>query len=351
VSYNAAYAKIPVTQRIDFLPERYWAKGLTRNQVIEDDLNRSVPNPFHIRNLEPLRTSDPTAYRYLSTVGFFTGTSIRKHQLLRAFPNMNGLYGLRPGTSFKESRGGNRYHDLQVQFEKRFAAGLHSALMYTRAYSDRQDYYWNEFDERPAWRTNNDVRPHRLVWTGIYELPFGKGRRFVTSGPMAHLIGGWQVSWVYQYQTGPATSWPNVFYYGDMAKIRQVFKHKEVHQKDIHVWFDPNIAYRGAGSIPEGFVGFEGRTALQPGTFHVRVFPTLLDELRADGLRMWDARLLRRFAIAERLRVSFAMDLLNLTNHTNFGPPNTNPTHRDFGRVTNQSGLSRLIQFILRLEF
>jgi len=43
--------------------------------------------------------------------------------------------------------------------------------------------------------------------------------------------------------------------------------------------------------------------------------------------------------------------MLNVTNHTNFGQPVTNPTNRDFGRVTGQQGVGRTLQFTGRLEF
>ncbi len=352
VSYNGAYSKIPVLQRINYLPQQYWATGNVRVQAVDDDMNRSLPNPFNIRNLAPLQSTDPTLYNFLATRGFFTGTTIRKNQLLRLFPNLSGtMSGLRPGVDFKASRGANRYHDLQVQFHRRFARGLQTTVMYTYAYGEESDFYANEFDTKPSWRPQDSIRPHRFVWSAIYELPFGKGRRWVTGGPLEHVVGGWQLSWVYQYQNGRVTDWGNRFFYGDLSKIKELFRHKAVHAKDIHMWFDPGIRYTGAGAVPQGFVGFEGRSAMQPGSYHVRVFPTRLDALRQDGIRNWDVKVKRVFRITERWRASFDVDLLNATNHTNFGAPNTDPTSSNFGRVTAQNGLSRLIQFNLRIEF
>jgi len=173
----------------------------------------------------------------------------------------------------------------------------------------------------------------------------------VKSGPLQHIVGGWQFSWVYQIQSGPPTTWGNLFFYGDLDKIGDLFKHDAMHSSDIHVWFDPGIAYTGSGSIPQGFQGFEGRSGAQPGSYHVRVFPTRLGSLRADGIRNWDVKIKRVFRITERWRTSFDVDLLNATNHTNFGAPVTDPTSRNFGRVTDQNGLSRLIQFNVRIEF
>ncbi|MCS6953337.1 MAG: hypothetical protein RMK57_02565 [Bryobacterales bacterium] len=82
-----------------------------------------------------------------------------------------------------------------------------------------------------------------------------------------------------------------------------------------------------------------------------RVFPTRLDALRQDGIRNWDVKIKRVFRITERWRASFDVDMLNATNHTNFEGPNTDPTSGNFGRVTAQNGLSRLIQFNVRVEF
>jgi len=351
VSYNGSYARIPVDAPINVLPAQYWATGQTRNQAIDDGLNANIANPFRITNLAALRTSDPTLYRYLNTQSFFTSSTIRKNRLLRPYPHLNNVDGTRPGTTFDASRGANKYHDLQVQLERRFSRGLQSAFMYTRAYNLEQDFYLNEFDSSPTWRPSDQVRPHRLVWSGIFELPFGNGRRWLTRNPLQHLAGGWQLSWVYQYQSGPATTWANRFFYGDLNSIDGLFKQSEMHSSDIHLWFDPSIAYRASGAIPAGFTGFDGRAASQPGAFHTRVFPTRLDGLRGDPLRMWDTKILRKFRIREGWSSTFSVDLINATNHTIFDVPNTDPTNTNFGRVTAQYGLSRRIQLNWRMDF
>jgi len=352
VSYNGAFSKIPISQRICFLPEQYWAKGNKRVQAIDDDMNRSVPNPYNIANLAALRTSDPKIYNWMSTQGFFTGGTTRKHMLLRPYNNINGLYGLRPGVELMDAYGDNKYHDLQARFERRFTGGFQTAVMYTYAYGEESDYYHNEFDAKPTFRPQNDIRPHRLVWQGIYELPLGKGRKWVNQNPIQHVIGGWQLSWVYQYQNGNITGWGNRFFYGDMNQLASLFDHENVNKNDVHAWFNPNIRYTGTGDVPSGFVGFEGRTASQPGSYHVRVFPTRLDVLREDGIRNWDVKIKRVFRITEGgLRVSFDVDLLNATNHTNFSGPNTDPTSPRFGMVDTQRGLSRVIQINVRIDF
>ncbi|MCL4401633.1 MAG: TonB-dependent receptor [Acidobacteria bacterium] len=350
ISYNGSRSRLPVNRRLDYLPSQYWATGNTRNQAADDNLNQNVPNPFYIGNLSALQSSDPFTYGYLSKLSFFTSKNIRKQQLLRAFPQMSGLYGIPPGETFADSRGLNTYRDLQVQLERRFARGFQTALAYTRAFSQMQ-YYENEFDAQFSWRPTSDVRPHRVVWSAIWELPFGRRRKWLQGGPMQHIVGGWQLSWIYQYQSGPASSWGNRFFYGDLGHVSALFKHDDVHSKDVHAWFDPSISFRGSGTIPAGFQGFEGRAALQPGSYQVRVFPAFLESLRADGIRNWDVKVLRNFRMTERLHTSISVDLLNATNHTNFASPVTDPTNANFGRVTSQLGMGRVIQFNLRADF
>lgn len=349
-SYNGSWSSIPVTQRISNLPQQYWATGSVRNNDVDNSMNANITNPFNLKLTAPgLATSDPLVYTYLTTsVGLYQGTTIRRHELLRAYSNMgNNLRLSQPNF------GRMKYHDFELQLEKRMGQGLKTAVMYTRAFSDVQDWMANEFDQAPTWRPNNNTLPHRLAWTAIYDVPFGKGRKWVNSNPIQHVVGGWTFSWIYQFQSGPATGdWGNRFFYGDLNAIGDLFKHDSVHSQDIHVWFDPNIRVTsGTAAIASGYNGFEGRTAFQPGSYHVRVFPIRLAALRADGIRNWDVKVQRNFRITERLSTKFALDLLNATNHTNFAGPNLDPTSSNFGKVDTQRGLSRIIQFNLRIDF
>ncbi|MFB3825656.1 MAG: carboxypeptidase regulatory-like domain-containing protein [Bryobacteraceae bacterium] len=352
VSYNGATSHYWVARDLSYVPEQYWAKGNTRNQAVEDFLNTNVANPFNIANLQPLAASDPFLYNWLSTQGFFTGKTVRRNLLLRPYPNLNGLTGVPPGQDISDSLGRNVYNDLQVQFEKRFSHSFQSSVMYTRAQDYVTDWYANPFDKEMSERMGNNVRPHRLVWSTIFELPFGKGRAFVNSGPAQHLLGGWSLNWIYQYQNGRAIGWGNRFFYGSLDDFSKLLNHDAVRSRDMHQWFDPSIAYTsGTGPIPANFHGFEGRTAFQPAGWQTRVFPSRMDNLREDGIRNWDVKVMRKFRIRERLNANFSVDMLNATNHTNFEGPNTDPTSKSFGRVTTQRGLSRVIQFNLRIDF
>jgi len=351
VSYNGAWAKVPVNQPINYIPSQYYGSGNTRDNTVQAQMTTNVPNPFNISNFASLASSSPAVYNYLLTQGRFTATTISKATLLQTYPAMGTVTGVRPGVDLMDAYGGMKYNDLQVQFEQRFTKGFTSTVLYTYTHSTVQDWYMNPFDAKPSWEINNNALPHRFVWTGIYQLPFGKGQKYANKGIMKAIAGGWSTGVIYQRNSGPALTWGNLFYYGDINKIVDLLNHDQVNSQNIHTWFDPSVAYKGSGAIPAGFNGFEGRSANQPSSYQLRVFPRTIDGLRADGIRNWDINLKRDFRINESLKVRLQVDDLNATNHTNFSGPSTDPTSGSFGLVTSQRGLSRIIQFNLRVEF
>jgi hypothetical protein len=233
-----------------------------------------------------------------------------------------------------------------------------SSLTYTRAFG-RQQWQPNSYNPSLSYELNPNTRPNRIVWSSVWELPFGKGRQFVQHGPAQYIIGGWQLSWVYQYQTGAPVSWGNLFYYGTVDQIVQALDESATHAANSKqeysnaAVYSPvfNSADSATAPIPAGFVGFEGRTALQPGSYQSREFPQYVNALRADPIRSWDVKIYRRFLIKERFNFNLGVDALNLTNHVQFGGPSLSPTSTNFGAVTSQANGARQLQMNVRFEF
>ena len=362
VSYNGGWANRPLgnlgnAQPVNFLPLKYYSKANVRNTAAEADLNTKVPNPFLYTNFASLTQTNPTMYKYLQTQSFFTNTTTTKGALLMNYPLFTTIAGLRPWEKASDQRGVTDYNDLQVQVNKRFSGGLNTTFSYTRQASHDQYRYLNDFDAERVREDNGDARPHLLMWTGTYDLPFGEGRRYGNSGPLRHFVSGWQIGWVYRYQTGLwlgfANLGPGVFYYGDLKDLPKLLNHDAVHEKDIHAWWNPSLVYsaNNTAPIPADWVGFEGRTSMQPNAYTWRTFPLRFGNLRADPLRGWDANIKREFRLTESVKMRFNVDLLNATNHTNLGSPNTTVTSSNFGRITSQAGSGRMIQAHLRLQF
>ncbi len=318
--------------RLDFLPEGYWNKSNRRNNALANELNRNVPNPFLLSNFESLRTSSPVLYQHLSTLGRFTSPTIPKNQLLRDFPQMNGLLSATVPTGKAST------HSLEVNFQRRFARGFNLNASYARTRQTRFDILENEFNQEPSvWWPSDTARPNRFTVTGIYELPFGKGRAFLESGVANVLLGGWQMAATYEFQNGPQLAWGNLFYNGDIGKLEADASLGG--SKTYERWFD--------SSLP-----FERVASNQPAGFQTRVFPRFLNGLRADGLNQWNLNVLREFKFAERVRFQVRGDAINLMNRSQMNPPDLNPTSTNFGRITSQtSSLNRMYQVQARFVF
>ncbi|HYO83098.1 MAG TPA: carboxypeptidase-like regulatory domain-containing protein, partial [Bryobacteraceae bacterium] len=281
--------RISIARRLDALPGQYWATGMTRNAAVATEMDRQVPNPFHISNFESLRASDPTLYQHLSTLGQFTTPTIQKHRLLRPFPHMNGL------TDATEPLGKARTHALEVNFQRRFSRGFNLNASYSRTLQERHDILENEFEGEPTrWWPSDTARPHRFTATGILELPFGRGRAFLQDGLLNHLFGGWQIAATYEFQPGPLLAWGNLFYRGDLNEFEADATSGD---KSLSRWFNTELPIERVG-------------AQQPAAYHVRVFPRFLNGLRADGLNQWNANLMREFRLTERVRLQLRGDVI-----------------------------------------
>jgi hypothetical protein len=193
------------------------------------------------------------------------------------------------------------------------------------------DFFSNEFDPIPTWRESNDARPHRLVGGGIYELPFGKGRAFAKTGWPNWIFGGFQIAATYEWEPGPLLSFGNLFYYGNLSDISGG-------PHTLDQWFNT--------------ANFERTSSKLPAAYQARVFPTYVDNVRADMTNQWNTNIQRSFKIRERMNFQIRLDALNLQNRSQFAAPNVNPASTDFGRVTAQSNTTkRFLQLQARLRF
>lgn len=325
-AYAGSYAdRVAVSQNLSPLPERYWADGMVRDNATASNLNANVTNPFNIRNFAELRQTNPLVYQDMSARAFFANPTVRKNQLLKPYPQLNSL------TRANSPLGEVRTDEMQLSFERRFSRGFNLYVAYTRLRNREADFFYNEWDARPTWRESNDGRPHRLVGTGIWELPFGRGRAFARSGVWSALFGGFQVALRYEFQPGPLLDFGNLFYYGQLGDIAGG-------ERTFARWFNTD--------------NFERTAAKTPAAFHRRMFPTRVDNVRADMTNIWSGNVQREFRFLERYSLQFRVDALNLQNRTQMDSPSTSPISTDFGRCTSQSlTTNRWIQFQLRFAF
>ena len=353
VSYNGGYASSPMNKNLSDLPAQYWNFSDQLNSGVDAQMKATVPNPFLDTNFSSLGSSSAALYNYLSSLSWFTSKTLQVQQLLRQ--DLNSGAALTEAGGFRNI---TMYNDVEAMYQKRFSKGLQTAFMYTHVWS-RNQWVENQFDQTPEWQPNPNSRPNRFVWTWVWELPFGKGHQWVKEGPMQHVLGGWQLSGIYQWQSGPLITWGNVYYYGNLDQLVSALDEAQTHRNSIHQWYSTaadysnllNSADSASGAIPAGFIGFEGRSAFQPGTYQARLMPEYVDGLRADIINNWDARIYRKFALYERLNASFSVDLMNAANRVQYSAPTVTPTSSLFGQVTAQANGPRQIQFNVRVDF
>jgi len=300
-------------------------------------LVQSTPNPFFI-NGQALALAGPT-----TTLG----------QLLRPYPQYAGVQLAGQGSY------DSIYHSFQLTVQRRFADAGSLLVAYTNA------KLISDTDTLTAWvetgvggiQDNNNLRgerslssqdvPQRLVISYVLDLPFGKGKRYLSSaqGWTERLVGGWGVDGVTIFQRG----FPLVFTNGQVN----------------------GTTLFGGGSRPNVISGCAAASPTQPIAewFNTKCFtappdfifgnePRVDPRLRAQGISNFDFALFKRarFGSNERLGLEFRTEFFNLFNRTQFAPPNTvccSANNPNFGVVTSTAtGTNpRLVQFGLKFLF
>ena len=198
----------------------------------------------------------------------------------------------------------------------------------------------NSYDIR-AQRALADIDvAHRLTLGYVYELLWGRGRKFGSSWsrPMDLLIGSWQLNGITTFASGTplqmtASNSAGIFNMvtrpnnnGQSAKVDG-----PVHQR-LSRYFNPAVFSQPA---PFTFGNLSPRVA----------------DLRNDGIRHFDLSLFKDFNLTERLRLQLRGEALNAFNTPRFGGPNTSVTSSTVGVITGQANSPRQIQLGLKLLF
>jgi hypothetical protein len=284
---------------------------------------------------------------------------------------------------FRVSGAASSFHSMQVRVEKRLSQGFSLLSSYT---------FSKSLDNAPGISTGSDAFPsdtpqnsynlpgergrsdfditHRYVLSSTYELPVGRGRRFLRDAPgvVDAILGGWELSGILTLQSGePFTvllsdsidqsatlgfsDRPNrvgdPFQPGPVAanpRCKDPLFVPPTRVLDPSSWFNP-CAFLVP---PMGQFGNSGRNTL--------VGPTL---------RNFDFGLFKNWRIRERVGLQFRAEFFNLANHPNFGLPNnvigkfdskgliTDPRVGKIGTAAdkNTTGSQRQIQFGFKLSF
>jgi hypothetical protein len=264
--------------------------------------------------------------------------------LLRPFPDYQGI------GSLANHGASSTYHSFQFTAERRFSNGLSALASYTssKLISDSfsiagggggsGDFRVGRLNRAGDRAIDEEDISQRLVVSAVYELPFGAGRRFLKSGVLGQIIGGWKLNTITTLQTGHP------------LKVRGANNFTGINWPDMIC--DPTLDDPGPNAW------FDTSCFRNPANFVIGNVPRTLPTTRGPGYKDVALSLFRTQKIRETVNLEFRAEAFNAFNFVPFNDPNTDFTanaqglnsNPNFGRITSSLS-ARRIQFGLRLSF
>jgi hypothetical protein len=265
---------------------------------------------------------------------------------LRPWPHIDGTF------TYEDDIGMSRYNALQLKVQRRFANGIGSMLSYTWSRtidtssgwfgaengiggSANVQNYWDIDSNRAV--ASYDV-PHLVTWAMIWELPVGRGKRWLTRGPASWILGNWQLNWMLLVRSGQPFT-PLVG--GDPANI------------GVTNYSRPNLV---------GDPHLDNPTVDR--FYNVQAFAVPINEfgnakrnsLRGPGYWNVDLGLQRNVSIGHSRELQLRVEAFNVFNHINWSlGTNNNIATIDnpatAGKITSMFGRPRQLQFGLRFVY
>ena len=320
VSYvGSRTTRIGIDRELSTTPRQYLSTLPYRDQATINYLtSEKFANPLD--GLNPLGGS----------VRLFNST-ITRAGLLDPYPHFGNV------TLLKDPVGYAWYHSMQMRVEKRFARGYTFQVSYTWSKAMDATEFLNNSDPMPYECISAIDRLHRLVASGIYELPFGRGRHFGSNWhPVLNFVGGgWQLGGVVQRQSGPPMGFhSNTIFNGNLKDIPL-----PKGERSVDRWFNTDAGFN--------------KSSAQVRDQALRTFPLRFSGIRWDGQARWDFSAIKNFRAGEKVTVQFRAETFNAWNHPNLrslSASNNNAINTTFGRLTAQDP-ARSWQGALTLRF
>jgi hypothetical protein len=285
--------------------------------------NASVPNPFR-------------GVAAFAGTAFYSAPTVSRYQMNRPFPQFSGnmtQQGLNTSKIW--------YNSLQVQFQQRVSRGLNLIANYTLSKMVERWGYNDPVAGVPQQGLYFNDRPHWVKITPIYDLPFGRGRRWGanTTGLVSKLISGWQINFFLQAGSGEPADMP-----GNAVPLKPLKNLKpKWNQHQVRGW-SPCVLrlYDDGRLVPQPYSlaagcgnDFANYDWLRLPSYAPRMTPFRSGQIRMNPLFNVDAALIKDTNFTERLRFQFAIEAFNATNTFYFGRErfNTNPDDPNFGTV------------------
>ena len=347
LSYDNPTRKVPYIDQYNLSIQRELAPNLildmayvgsqTRQLAVGKGINE-ISAADLARGAAFLQQTAPNPFAGLLPGSGINGGTVQRQQLLRPFPQFGGI------TANALSIGHSWYNSFQMRVEKRFSKGLSFLSSYTLSKCMEQNNFLNSQDTTMVRQLCDYDRTHRWVQSGIYDLPFGKGRKFGgdARGIVNHFISGWQINAIFTVQSGRPLDQPDLERLGSAKLDNPTFDR----------YF--NTCYRDVNGNPQRCLSGETPVWFQRAPFTLRTTPNRFSDIRVPWRPTMDASLFKNIKISERFTLQYHFETFNTLNTVIFEPPNTGFASANFGRIPeprNAIYFPRSIQMALKLYF
>jgi hypothetical protein len=252
----------------------------------------------------------------------------------------------------------SNYHALQTKATRRFSNGFSLLGHYTWSKSFNYDGDYFPFDAKLNYGVPDTDRTHTFVVSSLYELPFGKGKKFLGGASRLGelVIGGWQLNQITTVSSGLpfSPSYANCGADRDTGPCRPNLVGEVDTTGDQNLWFTTTGGQSlGRASGTQEFTS-PGQTIgpwqrPMPGTFG----NSSRNSLRGPSYFNTDFSLIKSLHFTENFRGQFRAEVFNFFNNVNLGQPDGCVDCGGGGRINGIANGStmRQMQFSIRLEF
>lgn len=315
-SYVGNYgSQIETNRNLNATPVQYLSTSETRDTTRNNYLTAQVPSPFV--NLMPVAAG-----------AGFRGATIQRQLLLRPYPQFDAV-----NTTTNEGK--SWYQSAQFRLERRFSAGYTVSTNYTYSRYTQATEFLNAADAAPVKVISDQDVPHRFTVSGIYELPFGEGRRFDSANRvLAKITGGWQISAIYAYQVGVPVGFGNIIFTGNPDDLTL-----SGNDQSLARWFNTDAGFN--------------KVSAQQLVSNVRTAPLRYEQVRTKAINNVDLSVIKNTLLSAGRTLQFRFEVLNALNRPLFGAPNTDPTQAAFGTISasTQANYPRRTQVMVKFLF
>ncbi len=373
------------------LPEYYnWSIGLQRalpgNMVVEAGYNAQqgrhlVTNAVSINQIEPSvffgwanRLGGVEAARTLFNSDITSATA-RNAGFTLPYPNFRGTVkqSIRPFPQFNsintggdggDRSGSSTYHAFVVKWEKRYSSGLTflNSYVFSKVFTNADTAnassgstmtHYNRALDKTVGASD---QTHNVKFTYSYELPFGKGKQYITSGVGSHVLGGWRIAGIHQYASGtPMSVSPGYgfeFFGGNRVSVNSLQGWKDTSytsdkfdpNKDL--WWDVSKFDKTPTDVRPG-----NATAVYVAKSSLGFAPVRNPDMRSPWNLSENVSVARTFRFSERVRLDFRAEAFNLANRVRWGGPDGGLTSNNFGRITSLGNSPRQLQLGMKVVF